>query len=109
MSDLFALELANVTCGLLRREVIRFHEALPRCSRLMGFEDNRHDFLVVDLFLKAILEAIKVSIEDTARRVKTSYRRLADEDSSSCSNTSRRETNGRPGLPERINLNASKF
>lgn len=80
MSDLFALELANVTCGLLRREVIRFHEALPRCSRLMGFEDNRHDFLVVDLFLKAIPEAIKVSIEDTARRVKTSYRRLADED-----------------------------
>jgi hypothetical protein len=80
MSDLSALELANVTCGLLGREVIRFHETLPRCYRSMGFEDNGHNSLAVDLFLKAIPEAIKVSIEDTARKVKTSYRRLAYED-----------------------------
>ncbi|KAH8080786.1 hypothetical protein HD553DRAFT_325767 [Filobasidium floriforme] len=77
LSNLFALELANVTCGLLGREVIRLHETLPRS---IGFEDNRNKLLVVHLFLKAMPEAIKVSIEDTARRVKNSYRRLANED-----------------------------
>lgn len=71
MKDLFVVELVTVTCERFGPQVLALLEILPACGQYsdMGFEDQQHNFLVVDLFEKAIPETIKVGIEKTAPRV----------------------------------------